>query len=289
MREMYKNILQDDKFEKGFKLKGLNSLVDGHVPKKIVCGNGSVPPWFLCQWNSRYDMAVDGVEEKTKNGYRFYDESKEVQVENGAITLSLDAGKEYDAPRKECEPWPHLLVEQVVEPCVKLGDIDSLRVTGSFTLTEFCDYMNGKAEEYHTTQFVWVTVIKNVNEKSADFGRFIWVVMSVLDSRYEIVPLYCAQDKALPNGEYIYSFNSGDYMKGKLVLNETQTICFDLYPRLREILDCAKKVGNLIHTDFSELAVTGMNFGFEITGTYKATIKTENAGIFVHYVKEDQK
>lgn len=277
---MFYNILHDAKFENGFKLKGLNSLKDGHFCRKMIENNGKVPEWFLCQWNSRYDFCTDGVIEKLDKGYKFYDGSKSITVDkNGAILMTLDASKEFSAPRKPDEPWPHLLLEQDIEPYVKLDDIKSLKMQGTFELKDFCDFMGGNAEEYHTTQFVWVTVIKNVNEKSPDFGHFIWVVLNISDSRYEITPFYCAQDKALPNGEFIYSFGSSAFFSGKLEKNCPKTIDFDVYPKLNEILSCAQKAHYLPDTRIQELAITGMNFGFEITGTYSASILVKDIAI----------
>ena len=98
---MFYNILKDENFAEGFKLKGLNSIKDGHSCRKIICGNGGVPDWFLCQWNSRYNLLDDGVVEKKPQGFKFYDVSKAVETNlNGTVTLSLDASKEYDEPRK---------------------------------------------------------------------------------------------------------------------------------------------------------------------------------------------
>lgn len=277
---MFYNILKDENFAEGFKLKGLNSIKDGHSCRKIICGNGGVPDWFLCQWNSKYNLLDDGVVEKKPQGFKFYDISKAVETNlNGTVTLSLDASKEYDEPRKPDQPWPHILLEQDIEPFVKMDDISSLRVCGRFGLKEFVDYMGETAKEYHTAQFVWVVVVKNVNRKSPDFGHFIWVVMSILDSRYEVTPLYCAQDKALPDGEFIYSFSSGDYLKNKPKVGEFQSVNFDLYPKMPEILARAQKAKYLTETKFSDLAVTGMNFGFEITGTYKAVMQVEKPAI----------
>lgn len=282
MTIMTYNILRDADFKNGFRLKGLNSLKDGHSAKKTVCGKGEIPDWFLCQWNSRYDMATDGVLEKTAEGYRFYDASKSLETdEKGGVILSLGAEKEYDRPRAVDEPWPHLLLEQNVEPYVRILDLSGLRVKGTFELKEFRDYMAGKGEEHHTAQFVWVMVVKNVNERSPDFGHFLWIVMSLFDSRYEFSPLYCAQDKALPDGEFIYSFCSADYMKGKLLAGEPQTVDFDVYPRLGEMLKRAQAARYLTKTEMSDLALTGMNFGFEITGTYRASVLAEEVGIWV--------
>ena len=274
------NILRDAKFEKGFKLKGLNSIKDGHFCRKTIENEGGVPEWFLCQWNSRYDFCYDGVLEQNGEGYRFYDASKSIGVDKkGSVLMTLNASKEYDAPRKPYEPWPHLLLEQDVEPYIRIADVKSLKIKGTFELKDFRDFMQGKAEEHHTAQFVWVTVVKNVNEKSPDFGHFVWIVLNIMDSRYEVTPFYCAQDKALPDGEFIYSFGSADFLKGKIEKNSPVSIDFDLYPRLNEILSRAKSAGYLLHTTLADTAVTGMNFGFEITGTYLASMLVKNVAV----------
>ncbi|MBQ7163831.1 MAG: hypothetical protein IJR61_00705, partial [Clostridia bacterium] len=182
---------------------------------------------------------------------------------------------------KPSEPWPHLLLEQDIEPFVRVGDVDTIRVKGRFELLGFTDYMDEAAEEHHTAQFVWVMVFRNVNERSSDFGRFMWVVMGIFDSRYEVMPLYCAQDNAMPDGEFIYSFSSADYLDGRLKTGVPQDVDFDVYPRLKEIFARARSAGYLTHTAFEDLALTGMNFGFEITGTFSAAISVKQPELIV--------
>ena len=65
-----------------------------------------------------------------------------------------------------------------------------------------------ETKQHHTTQFVWVVTLKDNNPSSPSYNRFMWVVMPILDSRYEFAPGAMTQDTALPDGEFLYCFPS---------------------------------------------------------------------------------
>lgn len=281
MRNDMTNIILDSVFENGFMLKGLNSLRDGQASIREFRFNGADPRWFLCQWNSRHNLIGAGAVPKG-GGYEISDASKRLVTDgNGGIVFRLDASREYDVPRKADEAWPHLLIEQNIGLHNRIEDLDSITLRGKFRLTALKNHMNGSERDYHTAQFVWVVVLKNTNEKSSDYQRFIWVVICLLDTRYDFAPLFCQQDKALPDGEFIYCFNGRDYMSYTLASGREAEICFDIYPRIEKILSAAKRAGFLPRTETADLTITGTNMGFEITGTFDAEVAARDLGIYV--------
>ena len=278
------NILKDSNYKNGFMLKGLSSLKDGHESKKdIILNKNKKPSWFICQWNSKYNFIEDGQIKIDDDSFEIKDETKTLYAKNGKVIFSLDTKNEYDHPRKANEPWPHLLLEQNIDN-YPIKDLKSLRIKGKFELLDFENYMpKGTQEGIHTSQFVVVLVAKNVNKESQDYNHFVWIVFSIFDCRYRKSPLYCSQDHALPNGEFIYSFSSDDYMENLLELHKPQVIDFDLYKMIPNILAIAQKHGFLTNTKFEDLALSGTNFGFEITGTFKSTISVDDYQIIAEY------
>lgn len=273
------NLLADCKFCKGFKLKGLNSIKDGHRPIRLFkCGEES-PDWFLCQWNSKFNL-INGNFDIDKDGYTIGDDSKTLRVKNGGgVEFYLKASLEYDEPRKSDEPWPHLLIEQEITANNEVKNLNKIECQANFTLLEFEDFMKRTKKEYHTVQFVWVVTFRDDNEKSPSFGNFIWVVMCPFDSRYEYVPLFTKQDMAMPDGEFIYSFCGKDFMPKAMALGETVQVKFDLYEKLPQILRCAQENGFMRGSKLEDLVVSSTNMGFEITGTFDCKVLVDNIKI----------
>lgn len=271
-------LLADEEFRRGFNLKGLNSIRDGHGAIKSFRLGERTPKWFLCQWNSRHNL-IDGNFTVEDGKYNICDESKSLTViNNRKLVFELDAGKEYSAPRKESEAWPHLLIEQEITANNAVKDLKKIICHARFKLLEFTNFMDGE-KEYHAAQFVWVVTLKDCNPKSPSFNSFIWVVFCPFDSRYELVPLFTQQDKALPDGEFIYSFAGKDFMPKSLWDGEETEVNFDLYPRIPHILETAQSKGFMTGSKAEDLVVSSTNMGFEITGTYKCRVSVEDLKI----------
>lgn len=277
--ESEKNLLADGTFSKGFKLKGLNSIRDGHNPIKLFKRGDDTPDWFLCQWNSRYNLS-NGEFTVTDDGYSISDKSKTLKVKNGGgLEFNLKASLEYDAPRGATDPWPHLLVEQEITENNQIKDLKKIECQAEFSLAEFKDCMGEAKKEHHTVQFVWVVTFKDNNPDSQSFGNFIWVVLCPFDLRFEYAPLFTKQDMALPDGEFIYSFCGKDFMDKPMKIGETVKINFDLYGKLPQILNCAQNNGFMKGSKLNDLVISSTNMGFEITGTFDCKVTVDNMKI----------
>ena len=273
-------LLKDSKFKSGFKLKGLNSIRDGHKEIKLFTLTDRKPDWFLCQWNSKYNL-VDGHFIKIGKCYSIYDESKNLTVNSdGGIEFELKASKELETPRGESEPWPHLLIEQEILENNAVKDLKKIECSAKINLLEYKDFMSAADKKnYHTVQFVWVITFKDLNPKSESYNSFIWVVLCPYDSRYEFVPLYTHQDMALPNGEFIYSFCGRDFTDKPLKKGGSIELKIDLYKYLDDILASAQSHGFMKNSRKEDLVLNSTNMGFEITGTFDCKIGVENLSI----------
>ena len=274
-------LLKDVFLKKGVKLKGLNSIKDGHEPIKIFASGSDYPDWFLCQWNSSFNLS-DGVFLKGLDEYEIYDKSKYFKADGKKLIFELKAGKEFTGPRDKDEPWPHLLIEQEITENNRIRNLKKILCRADFSLTYLEDYMKDGKKDYHTVQFVWVVTFKDDNPSSPSYGSFIWVVMSPFDYRYEFAPLFMQQDTALPNGEFIYSFCGRDFMDKPLSVGSTARLELELYEKLPQILEQAQRNGFMKQSKLEDLVISSTNMGFEITGTFDCRIVVENLGIEVN-------
>ena len=283
---MQYSLLSDERFTRGFDLKGLNSIRDGHTPIKTFTLLGETPSWFLCQWNSKYNLK-DGNFVVSKDKYEIFDKSKHLTCyHTQKLIFDLNAAEEYDAPRGACDPWPHLLIEQEITQNNKICDLEELVYNATFRLEALENFMGDQEREHHTAQFVWVLTLKDDNPISQSYGHFIWVVLPIFDSRYQFCPLFMNQDTALPDGEFIYSFSSDTFFDKPLWSKEPTKLHFDLLPHILTILQSAQSKGYMVGTKIEDLIVSSMNMGFEITGTFHCQISVENLALTARRRKE---
>ena len=273
------SLLLDERFDKGFNLKGLNSIRDGHTPIKSFSLSKEAPEWLLCQWNSKYNLK-DGNFVVSKDKYEIFDKSKHFTCySTQKLVFNLDASQEYDAPRDASEPWPHLLIEQEITKNNKVCELESLVYDAIFRLEILENFMGDQERQHHTTQFVWVLTLKDDNPASPSYGHFIWVVLPIFDSRYQFSPFFMNQDMALPDGEFIYSFSSDTFFEKTLWDKKPTKLHFDLMPHIPTILQSAQSKGYMVGTKLEDLVVSSTNMGFEITGTYRCQISVENLAL----------
>lgn len=283
---MQYSLLSDEHFTRGFHLKGLNSIQDGHAPIKTFALSEKAPDWLLCQWNSKYNLK-EGSFVVSKDKYEIFDKSKHLTCyPTQKLVFDLNALDEYDAPRGVSEPWPHLLIEQEITQNNRICELESLVYDGTFRLEILENFMGNQECEHHTTQFVWVLTLKDDNPASPSYGHFIWVVLPIFDSRYQFSPFFMNQDTALPDGEFIYSFSSDTFFDKPLWSKEPTKLHFDLLPHIATILQSAQSKGYMLGTKIEDLIVSSMNMGFEITGTFHCQISVENLALTTRRRKE---
>ena len=274
------SLLSDEHFARGFHLKGLNSIRDGHAPIKAFSTADEPPVWLLCQWNSKYNL-IHGDFVRAQNEYTISDKSKRLTVIGGEkLKFSLNAGEEYTAPRAPDEPWPHLLIEQEIVENNRVCEFENLVCHAFVRLEELKNFMREEeTKEHHTTQFVWVVTLKDSNPNSPSYNRFMWVVLPILDSRYEFCPETMTQDMALPNGEFLYCFPGEALLKQSIWTYDKVEVNLDIAPYIPHILSSAQYLGFMQGTKLEDLVLSSMNMGFEITGTFHCSITVEQLSI----------
>lgn len=264
------DVFGDVKYEKGFDIYGTGvNGANREIQKTIAFSEGNSPLWSIAQWYSEYflDKGEVTLNERT---FSVADESKSVELNRatGALTLSLDASKEYDGVQGAIGIyWPHLLIQQTAVP-VKFADCESMRARLTFRMNRATDCSSkfGSIPISLQAQFAWFVYVRNVNEASDGFGEFLWFGFNLFDPTKLYAPLVSQQDFAGGNaGNYIYAMGAADCIGSERVkIGETAKLDVDMFAAVKKALGVAHNAGFMSHTELEDCAVTGMNIGFEV-------------------------
>ncbi|MBP5621666.1 MAG: hypothetical protein J6X44_06595 [Thermoguttaceae bacterium] len=257
--------------------------------------DGDEPVWVLAQHNSRFDLTKGEIETR-ENYAASTTPGQRVALERngqGELVLFLDVStdKEYLAPRKNGEPWIHLLLVQdfPVGKRVSFGDVDSLVFSCDARVNDWKRLM--KVDEFddkiHATQASVYFAISNDNPESPDFRDYIWFGISFFDDRWEVQSQYVEIDgdpRTIGTGKLIYRLGEqktiDDLMGGVNPYSKKWThIEIDLARYVGAMLSAAQERGLLTQTNVSELKLSHFNYGWETPGTYDASLAIKNLSL----------
>jgi hypothetical protein len=233
------------------------------------------PIWQLCQWSSRYDLA--GAE-ATAQGDEiiFANEGKRVTLaKDGTLTLGLTTSREYDHPRRADEPWIHLLVQQDFQAPPRIAEIGALHF-GMELRIDHCHNRMGEAfdETLHTAQAPFYLMVRNLNSESKDYGLGLWVGIPTFDYRYQRLADKETIHWDVGTATYIYTIPPrtvwGDVNLGDSKWHKADK---DILPMVQRAVEAMREKGSFTDSRWEDLAITGMNFGWEIPGTFDAELK----------------
>lgn len=277
-KERYRTIsfIQDDKFEAGFDLKGLDSVSDFAVCKRIKYGKASIEPsWTLAQWWSQYNLK-DGQETFENGIYQIKDESKTVKVDtnNHYVSLALDGSEEF-ASYNQVAPatWPHLLIEQTTDGMYWLKDSDIVDVGLTFTIDKSLNLRGGNVGCH--AQFAWFIYVVDKNPESNGYNNFLWFGLNIFDSTKLYIQDSHRQDTAGGPGNYIYSLGNTTFIDGGVKVGKECSFNIDLKEHVEKALKTAQDNGFMIGSSADDCVITGMNLGWEVFDRFdvEATIK----------------
>ncbi len=303
-------IVVDNRFANGFNVKGQQDGI-GTVFGKLTYDDDTVTPsWSLGQWycgyyNSAVEKPKDNDEynpaynilnaTKTFNAnlglYTWSDASKVLRVNpaEGTLYARLEGTKEYNAPRVDGGPWPHLLMEYGCQSGYRLDDLYSLTLNFDYTLKMFKgDMGSGLNTDIHCAQFPFYCVIQNRNRESAGYGQYVWFGACMFDNRQDFTMTFAQADVGsedkLATNSFIYQVGQRAYLSAPVKVDEKIEIKWDMLPYMRAAYQTARERGFLGDTEWEDLYATSGNFGWEITGTYDAAIQIDKFEIMA--VKE---
>ncbi|MEI7948406.1 MAG: hypothetical protein WCJ02_17025 [bacterium] len=283
------DLLRDTRFQNGFEI---NAPKPGkHVAMGVFQPPSATnkPSWRLCQWNSKYDLSEAKPEILSNQTIRMANAEKSVTISSqntsNDLILALDSRPEYKGNvRTKGQPWPHLLVEQTVQPIVLFKDISRISFTiQARLLTNECFKLEGYTRNLHTAQFPMTFIVQNRNKQSKGFGDFIWFCVTLYDERKPFTDLYAAKDTADPSAKMIYTPPSKTFSQQTLHDGTWATFSHtNLCTLFSEAISLARARGYLKESpDVGDFAISSVNIGWEVTGINNVAIQIRNLDIKV--------
>lgn len=287
-------IIGDNTFEQGFALTPLD-------PRTVQQGGGfektyldtlafnreaTSPVWHIAQWYSKYNLAHAELKTETDGSLSYANEGnskKVVLYSDNSLLLEVNASKEYDKARTKEEQWPHLLIEQSFhENSPTVGNKKSIQFSFELKLEKEENQMEEETFDpsLHTAQSPFYFDIKNINENSPDYNQKIWFGIASYDYRYTETSTREIVSWDIGTNAYIYqiperlfwgniSFQDKKWHKGEA----------DLKPLIQRALAAMQEKSVFMHSTLDDLAITGMNFGWEVPGTFDVAVKVRNISL----------
>ena len=203
---------------------------------------------------------------------------------DGGLLLTVNGTKEYgDQPRKAGEGWPHLLVEQDASSRIALDQIKDIELGITLQLTDFVIGMKPPVcdPNLHAAQFQLFLNIQNIDAKSKDYRDYYWFGVPFFDSRHNIPLPYMAADQGKQDatGKFIYTIAGREVNPVPLISGVQVTLTNNLLPLILAGLNMAEERGYLADKQPAHYAVTNMNLGWEMPGTYDASMRISGLNI----------
>ncbi len=262
-------ILKDNCFKNGLIIRYPYHMENEH-PEKIIKTSEEDPSWHISQWFTNNSIAIGNIQQ-TKETLSLIDNTKKVKICDNSIYLEINGSKEYKNPRKNDQPWPHLLLEQFFKNKM-LNKYQSLKMNLNFDYLKFINHMKEEFDSnLHTAQFQWFLNFSNQNTSSKGYGDFFWFGLSFLDTpRYDFPPEFMAEDggKEDATRKFIYIVDSHNYLNKPIKIMDQTNISFEVLDLIKKGFMEAKKRGFLKETNFEDLGFNSTNIGFEIPGTF---------------------
>jgi len=289
-------IIADNTFERGFALTPLDpkTVQQGGGFEKTYLDtlafdrDGTSPIWHIAQWYSKYNLAHAKLKTETDGSLSYANEGNSKRValySDNSLLLEVNASKEYDRPRTKGEHWPHLLIAQDFhENSPIVGK--KKRIQFSFELK--LEKEENKMEEgtfnpsLHTAQSPYYFIIKNINKNSHDYNQKIWFGIASYDYRFTETDTKERVSWDIGTSTYIYqipkrqfwgniSFQDKKWHKGEA----------DLKPLIQRAIIAMQEKSVFMNTTLDDLSITGMNFGWEVPGTFDVAVKVKNISLKV--------
>lgn len=295
-------IMGDVGFSTGIHLLGTDAGTDGRTTYRKLDWGGTAkttetPVWVMAQWCSKYDLSKEldagrSVEKKEGDTFVYEDPSKTLKynTKTKAIDLIYRTSSDYDTPRKPEQGWSHMLLEQNFANAPLIGDVDEVRVAIDFTINQMDRKMTDEEFNYdiHTAQLVWFITLTNMSSVYGTQGDYIWFGVPLYDARGMARENTIQYDKG--TAHYIYGLAVHEYLDDKieyssydkdyLPVKTDMSFDYNIYPMFKKAFDTVQQNGGMQGARFEDMAVTYMNMGWEIPGTYDVGVTIRNLDIY---------
>lgn len=241
------------------------------------------PIWQLAQWWSRYDLKKSvSIIQAEDNTYTYSNPGKTVRLSGKTLLLDVKASNEYKHPRQINEPWVHLLIQQDFSQQPNIGQLEALFLQMNLRITHCENKMPADAydESLHTAQSPFYFYLKNNNPQSKDFNSALWVGIPSFDYRYKTLAKEPTIHWDKGTSTYIYTIPP-QLLWGDISFHDFKwhKLYSDILPYIRQAVAAMQEKGEFSDTSLNDLIITGMNFGWEIPGTFDAGLEIKNIRI----------
>jgi len=277
-------LIDDLNFSNGIGLEGVNSADNSIIDTLYPFGRrGERISWKLAQWFSRYNLKGT-ILKKINKEVIYSNQGKAISFlpvkGSTQIDMEVIGSKEYVTPRKEGEAWPHILLEQTFKKQVSLKKIKNLKFKMDARLMFSKNLMDSISYNptLHTAQFSMYLVVQNLNKNSSDYKDYFWFGLHLYDYRWKVIKEYKEEDKGKSDAtkKFIYCPASYEIYSGNFQDMHWINISKDLYPIIKKAFQIAQLKGYLKGASIGDMYITGMNIGWEVTGTFDCGYKYKN-------------
>ena len=301
VRFVFTELMRDVQFEKGFALTPLDPAIvqqGGGFEKTYVDTldfgrGGSHPVWMIAQWQSKYSLAEAPLTSYDGGAVGYENPGKKVILyPDHSLWMEVDASNEYDHPRTNGEPWPHLLIAQ------SIGDAGGYRVGNAERLDFSMEIKIEKCENkmdpgtydlnLHTAQAPFYFFLVNGNPASPDYNQRLWFGLPSFDYRYATTRSNEVVIWDIGTSTYIYGVPETKIW-GKVSLQDGQwhKTHIDIKPLISKALTVMRSKGVFKNTTLDDLKIKDMNFGWEVPGTFDAALRVRGISLVSVEAKDE--
>ena len=278
--EFSTEIISDLSFKNGFKLTPLlvPDMSSGYVDTLYFYLPATKPLWAVAQWNSKTSNNLkDAVLQTDINGNKFFaNAAKKIMLSTDTtLYLELNASKEYDHPRLSSEPWPHVLIEQTFSFAPLVSTAKRIMLSVELQLVKYNTMISGYDPNIHTAQSPMYLVIRGVSGDG-----YIWFGIPSFDIRDLVLG-----DKLtmmLDPGTNAYMIAPAPkVIWGDITFKDKKwhKANLDIKPYIKQAHDAMINAGQFKNTKFEDLKIEGINFGWEVTGTFDVGINIKHLSL----------
>ncbi|MDR2040388.1 MAG: hypothetical protein LBQ60_20930 [Bacteroidales bacterium] len=284
-------VIGDITFEKGFSLSPLDPQITqrkgadkANTDTLYFYQPDTRPVWQMSQWYSKYDLAGT-ITQKNRDSISYSNQGKKItRHHDGSLLLEITTSTEYDHPRRDGEPWPHLLIEQKLNKRVNIGEVRKILFSMEMKLVKCTNMMREEDfnEALHTAQTPLYFILKNTNKNSEDYNSAIWFGIPSFDYRYtkmsekELISWDIGTQMFIYNVPQILVW--GDISFQDMRWHKAET---DLLPLMMRAVESMQEKGVFTATSLSDLVLTEMNFGWEVPGIFDAAVMVRGISLKV--------
>ena len=252
------------------------------------------PLWDIGQNDSKFEIYGSPLVTTDDGGLEYRNEGKLMRLyQDGtdtALRLEVYGDKEYDRPRQDGEPWPHLLVgTSLGDPATPIVEYTQLRYSMDVKIN-YCDNKMGDVYDPNRgwcAQTTAYMTLQNLNKESPGYGDYIWFGVPIFDSRCEFPGAFTLLDeggKHDATGKSIYVMGDKEFLENNYAgVNpkdgEWAHCTVNVLPHALTALKVAQLQGHMKNTKVEDLYLGGFNIGWEVTGTFNCSMDLKNISL----------